>query len=112
MLLGADFFAMPAGEYVPASGNCNQREPGTIRTGKDIAGFDPRSDDHYEVSAIACELIRGNLAAAKGGQFVRQQLDRRAVPWAGRSKSTISDPYARLQKGHEMIEEGMGRVIS
>ena len=85
---------------------------GTIFTGNDIPGrlsiFLIRRGEDSEVSAIACELICGDLAITDGARFATQLLNWRAM-FGGRTlKVDNSDPRARFQGRREIIEKGIG----
>jgi hypothetical protein len=71
------------------------------------AGF-VRWRKHCQVSAIVCELMRGDLAIADGGQFVTQQLNRRTMLRCRTLEVDNTDPRALLQGGRKIVEEGVG----
>jgi hypothetical protein len=76
---------------------------GAIRTSNDIPGrFSTRLlrwRERGEVFAIACELIRGDLAIANGGQFATQELNWRAILRRRALEVDNCDPRAPFKAG-------------
>ena len=67
-----------------------------------------RRRNHRQISAIACELMRGDLAIADGGQFATQELNRRTMLRRRTLEVDNADPRASLQGGRKIVEEGIG----
>src|SRR5437763_4763402 len=84
----------------------------TIWTRNNIAGrFSTRflrCREHRQVSAIASELICGDLAIANRGQFAPQEFNWRAVLRCWTLEVDNADPRAPLQGGCEIVKEGVG----